>query len=135
MTESLRCPFNQPLVSGLYACRHASTITRRDGPDVACGEAGTNAACHALMSRLQEAALPALGEGDQLPHSAAVKVAAGGLLGVQRLIDGSAGGEGVEDVGALVERATRTPGGIDGLAVESLLEDIQAYRLRHRRQR
>lgn len=135
MSDERKCPFNQPLVAGTFGCRHATPITRRDGPDVACGDAEAHGRCEALMERLQAVALPVLGDGDELPHSATVKVMAGGLLGLQRLLGGAPGAERVDDVGSLVAAAARAPGGIAGLDLEAVAPDIQGYRLRKRRGR
>jgi hypothetical protein len=136
MRDDRKCPFNQPLVAGTFGCRHAMPITRRDGPDVACGDAEAHGRCEALMERLQAVALPVLGDdGGDLPHSATVKVMAGGLLGVQRLLGGAPGAERVDDVGSLVAEADQAPGGIAGLDLEGVAPDIQGYRLRKRRGR
>jgi hypothetical protein len=89
--EEFKCAFSATLMGNDFACDQALPVTRRGGPDIACQAQASHARCEKLFAHLKAAALPAMGFTDDLtstPHSALVKIQFGGLLGVQRLLDG-----------------------------------------------
>jgi len=125
-------PFAAPLVAGQFGCAHARHVTRRGGPDVACAESAGHERCAQLFGRMKAIALPAFGVEDDLlsmPHSTLVKIQAGGLLGLQRLLAG-APATTVTDINFLVEQAVRN--GMETVPVERLVADITGYKVRRR---
>jgi hypothetical protein len=137
--EDLKCPFRQALLPGDFGCSHAQPVTRREGPDIACGSAEAHDRCGELLARLREVGLPALGYTDdlnELPHAVAVKVQMGGLLGLRRLLDPpSAASTVVEDVGATVAQAVARYGSTVAVPYAELVPDMASYRLKRRRGR
>lgn len=132
--SELKCPFNAPLLSEVFACANSLAVTRRGGPDVACTDPAAQARCEALFLRLKSAALSALGLDDDpltTPHSTMVKIQCGGLLGLQRLSGG--GSERVEDINALVRDLLEAYAGPDDIPVQEVVGDIEAYRVRRKR--
>ncbi len=86
---------------------------------------------------MKQAALPAFGVEDDLlsmPHSVLVKTQHGGLLGLQRLLDGgSAVADEVKNIHALVDRAVEKYGGPDAIPCQAFVEDMTSYKLKRRR--
>jgi len=94
MSMMQRCPFAAAIITERAACRHAEQVVRRGGSEYDCRSQPDQQACQALFERLKAAAFPAFGVEDDLavmPHSALVKIQAGGLLGLSRLV-GDIGG-------------------------------------------
>jgi hypothetical protein len=132
--DEFKCAFSATLLGGDFGCRRAQTVTRRGGPDMACTSGAGHARCEALLQRMKLAALPAFGVEDDLlsmPHSTLVKVQFGGLLGLQRLLEGQAAAR-VDDVDALAERAVGHYGGTDAVPFQDLVADMTSFRLRRR---
>jgi hypothetical protein len=124
------CPFSTPIISHDFGCAHANEVTRRGGPDIACGMPDVQVRCESLFDALKLAALPEFGVPDDLtvmPHSALVKIQYGGLSGLLRLLDGVAGP--VADVNALVERAVTHYSTLDAIPCGELVADITAHKL------
>ncbi|BAU46843.1 hypothetical protein SVA_0261 [Sulfurifustis variabilis] len=133
--EYPKCAFAAPLVAATFGCARAEAVTRRGGPDVACRAAESGRRCAELFERLKAASLPAFGVEDdpeRMPHSVLVKIQHGGLLGLQRLVDGTPA-DTVSDVDALVGRAVARYTGLEAVPCADLVADITGYRLRRRR--
>ena len=136
--QDLRCPFRRVLLPGDFGCRHATVVTRREGPDIACGAAETNTLCGEVLARLKEAGLPALGFVDdltQLPHGVAMKVQMGGLLGLARLMGRGDTAAAVDDVGTLIVAAVDRYGGAAAIPCADLVADMASFQLKRRRSR
>jgi hypothetical protein len=136
--QDLKCPFRRVLLPGDFGCRHATVVTRREGPDIACDAPETNALCGEVLERLKDVGLPALGYVDdltQLPHGAAMKVQMGGLLGLGRVTDQADTAGVVQDVGALVEAAVDRFGGTAAIPYGDLVAEMERFQLKRRRAR
>jgi hypothetical protein len=132
--SELKCPFNAPLLSEVFACSRSRAVTRRGGPDVACSDAAAQARCQNLHVRLKAAVLSALGLDDDpltTPHSTMVRIQCGGLLGLHRLA--GTGAERIEDIDALVRETLEHYGGYEAVPVEDVAGDVEAYRIRKKR--
>ena len=135
MPEEYKCAFNSTLLGEQFGCARAQAIVRRGGPDVACRSEPAHARCERVFQHLKQAALPAFGVEDDLlsmPHSVLVKIQFGGLLGLQRLIEPTAGIE-VKDVDALLTRAEKKFTDLAAINYPSLANDMTAYPLKRRR--
>jgi hypothetical protein len=131
-----KCPFAAPLTKGQVGCRYAQEVVRRGGSEYDCRSEPHQAACADLFDRLKAQALPAFGVEDDLavmPHSVLVKIQAGGLLGLGRLLGGLAGR--IEDVSDLVGRAQAHYGSLGQVPYPEIEADMTAYRLERRGRR
>jgi hypothetical protein len=137
--DDLKCPFKRVLLPGDFGCRHATVVTRREGPDIACGSAPAQSLCAEVLTRLKQQGLPALGHTDdltELPHGVAMKVQMGGLLGLQRLAGvAAADPKVVADVGGVVTAAVERYRGAPAIPYADLIEDMSAFHLKRRRGR
>ncbi len=138
MSERI-CPFSATLVQEDFGCPNANPIVRRGGAEIACTAAQAHARCKNLFQRLKDAALPEFGVEDDLlkmPHSVLVKVQYGGLLGLQRSLDSSAGpGSAVDDIDSLVAAAVERFGSVDTIPCADFCDTIVSYKLPGRRKR
>lgn len=132
--EEYKCAFSNTLITGQFGCEKAEPVTRRGGPDIACTSEAAHQRCEKLFQQMKAAALPAFGVEDDLlsmPHSVQVKIQHGGLLGLQRLLDG-AGATDVKNVHALVDRAAGKYHNLDAVPCPALVPDMTSYKLRRR---
>ena len=132
--EEYTCAFSNTLITGQFGCDKAEQVTRRGGPDIACTSEAAHQRCEKLFQRMKAAALPAFGVEDDLlsmPHSVLVKIQHGGLLGLQRLVDG-AGAADVKNIHALVDRANGKYRNLDAVPCPELVSDMTSYKLRRR---
>lgn len=132
--EEYKCAFSNTLITGQFGCDKAEQVTRRGGPDIACTSEAGHQRCEKLFQQMKAAALPAFGVEDDLlsmPHSVLVKIQFGGLLGLQRLVDG-AGAADVKNVHALVDRAAGKYRDLDAVPCPELVPDMTGYKLRRR---
>jgi hypothetical protein len=135
--KSHKCAFSATQITGQFACAKGQQVTRRGGPDVACTSEGAHQQCARLFQRMKEVALPAFGVEDDLlsmPHSVLIKIQFGGLLGLQRLLDGSvAVAAEVKNINDLIGRALEQYGDLEAIPCTAFVEDITSYKLKRRR--
>jgi hypothetical protein len=121
------CPFFHPLLRGVRTCAQARTVTRRGGPDIACGDAASRARCLAFYQRVRAAALAAQGLEDDLtllPQSILQKIEYGALAALESMQDVTG-----RDAGDLVAAA---PPVLDGAALARIVTVITEFKLSRR---
>ena len=131
-----RCPFKATIMTQQFGCEHAESITRREGPDIACGSSSANGGCVTLFENLKQSALPDMGYNDDLlsmPASVLQKIQFGGLLALQELVTGSKQEERVENIIELVKQATEKYGEVGAIPVQLCNQRISDYKLKKRR--
>ncbi len=135
--KSYKCAFGITQITGQFACEMGQQVTRRGGPDVACTSEGAHQQCARLFQRMKDVALPAFGVEDDLlsmPHSVLVKIQFGGLLGLQRLLDGSAAvSSEVKNIDGLIGRALEQYDSLEAIPCTAFVEDMTSYKLKRRR--
>lgn len=137
-SQPLKCPFRATLMTRSFSCEHAEEITRREGPDVACNSSALNMRCFIFFNELKGRALAKMGHEDDLtslPASVLQKIQFGGLLGLQSQIDSSASIERVDNIAALIERASQRYDSLDDYPFDVCVEAVEAYKLKRRRDR
>jgi hypothetical protein len=130
-----KCAFSNTLITNQFGCDKAEQVTRRGGPDIACTSGAAHQRCEKLFQQMKAAALPAFGVEDDLlsmPHSVLVKIQFGGLLGLQRLLDGAAGSGDVKNIHALVDQTIGKYDNLDSVPYPALVQDMTSYKLRRR---
>lgn len=121
------CPFFHPLLRGVRACRHATTVTRRGGPDIACNDPDSQARCQSFYIRVRAAALVAQGLEDDLttlPQSALQKIEYGALAALDAMQGTTGRGAG--------ELVTAAPPVQDGAALARIVTVITEFKLSRR---
>jgi hypothetical protein len=133
--EEYKCAFSNTLMTNQFGCEKAEQVTRRSGPDIACTSEAAHQRCEMLFQQMKAVALPAFGVEDDLlsmPHSVLVKIQFGGLLGLQRLLDGAAASADVKNIYALIERSITQYHGLESIPCPALVQDMTSYKLRRR---
>ena len=137
-SQALKCPFRAPIMTRSFACDHAEEITRREGPDIACGFSEANEKCFEFFAQLKATALDTMGHEDDLttlPASVLQKIQFGGLLGLQSQVDSAASEDRVDNIVALVDKAISQYGAIDKFPFDVCVERIVSFKLKRRRGR
>jgi len=134
-----KCPFQTPIIAEDFACRLAQAVTVRNTPQVHCQSETALALCQRLYEHLKTAGLAAFGMQDDLtstPHNIYLKIQYGGLLGLQAK-SGIVPAEenGIHDIRALVEAATRDGTQLERLPYAELVPFMQAQQTKRRRAR
>jgi len=133
----LKCPYRTTLITRSFTCPHASEITRRDGPDIACNQATSHQLCEEFYNRLKVQVLPAMGHTEdltQLPASVLQKIQFGGLLGLNKQVRADTTGS-VKDIAGLLSQAHDQYGNLAEFPYAECIESVEAYQIRRRRTR
>lgn len=135
--EVLKCPFRATIMTRSFGCAHAEEITRREGPDIACNSASSNALCQEFFNMLKIPALDELGYEDDLttmPASVMQKIQFGGLLGLQQALS-NIDKDSIDNVAQLMDDAYQQFGGVGDFPFDACIESIKNFKLRTRRGR
>lgn len=129
------CPFEKALLSGCGSCALAQRRNIAEREAIACGERSAREACATLLGLLRRNAVFALHLAhpeERLTHAREMKVQCGGLAGLRRALPGN---DEVGDVGALVQSACRSQGGLEGLPYSLIVQSVAAWQPRRRARR
>jgi len=121
-----------------FSCEYAEEITRREGPDIACNSTTINALCFGFFNELKNKSLARLGYEDDLttlPASVLQKIQYGGLLGLQSLIDNSASGDRVDNIAALIDKASQQFESLENYPFDECVDAVEVFKLKRRRGR
>ena len=132
-----RCEFEKALTNNKARCGHARHFWLADREGYACRAPESSAKCREILDNLRENARFALKlqqARDRLPHNMEIRVQAGGLQGIQSLVDGGDQNR-IEDIQDLLERAEAEFGSLDALPYTRIVKAISAYQGRERRKR
>ena len=134
--ENDKCAFTGALMGKQYGCQYAREVTRREGPSIACTSADMQKQCARLLNELKVVALPQMGYQDdltQMPHSALMKIQAGGLAALQKLLLDAAELADVDNIAQLLNDAQQRYPDLHALPYGELVPDIIGFKLRRRR--
>ena len=132
-----RCEFEKALTNNKAQCGHARHFWLADREGYACKARESSAKCRELLDNLRENsrfALKLQQTGDSLPHNMEIRVQAGGLQGLQSVVDGGDRSR-IEDIHDLLERAKAAFGSLDALPYNRIVQAVSAYQGRERRKR
>lgn len=133
----IRCGFEKALTNNLCQCSLAQHFWLADREGYSCRELEASSNCANLLKKLRHNSrfvlkLPEI--DDQLPHNMEIRVQAGGLCGLQAVVETSAAAT-VDDVHALVERGLQQWGSLDALPYDRIVPSVANYQGRRRRNR
>ncbi len=129
-----RCRFEKAINAQRVGCHQAETFLLAGREGIACGSAPAQRRCEQLLQRLREAARFSLMRtrvDGPLPHNAELRVQAGGLQGIAALLV-DAGGPGVTDVCALLDRARERFGALEQWPYSDIVRHMARFRGRRR---
>lgn len=133
----VRCVFEKALTNNLCQCPLAQHFWLADREGYSCRELEASANCADLLKNLRHNSrfvLKLAEIDDQLPHNMEIRVQAGGLRGLQAVVDASQA-EPVGDVHMLVEQLLQRWGSLDALPYDRIVQSVAQYQGRKRRTR
>lgn len=128
------CPFEATIFSRTAACRLAERVQLAERQSVNCRDPRAQARCLCVLEFVRHRANFALGRAQPsalLPFGQAVKVQAGGLLGLQDALGGDPAGA-VADVDELLDNLVTRFGDLESVPFEVVVRRIAHYKHRNR---
>ena len=135
---SNRCEFEKALTNNKARCANARHFWLADREGYACNSAESSAKCSELLKKLRENSrfiFKRQQSGDQLPHNMEIRVQAGGLIGLQILLQPEGQRGPINDISGLLEQVEQECGGLDKLPYNRIVQSISSYQGRKSRKR
>lgn len=129
------CPFEKAILSGQCACELAARSALGEQLRVRCRSALACTNCRTLLALLRERARFALKHADPaapMPFGKEMRLMVGGLVGLQRALEGGSDRPAVTDVHGLVQDAQSRYGRLEGLPFQEIVKTIAAFQPRRR---
>lgn len=133
---AVSCPYEKAILSRICACEKAAKSNIAEREAIGCSSSVAQQLCVELVNHTRKRANFALGvahTSGALPHAKAIKVQCGGLLGLQRVLDGSEDSVHVHNVHGLIRRALKRFKNLDALPFEQIIRSVARYEHRRRR--
>ena len=129
------CVFALTQIANEFSCEHGELVTRRAGADIACQAEQYQQQCTCAYQQLKHIGLNAFDYEDdltQVPHGVWVKIQYGGLLGLQKALQGNTANK-VENITNVIQALHTQYSEIGAFPYENIVPDMQAYKSRKRR--
>lgn len=134
--NSVRCVFEKALCSLGCHCSKAQQFRLADRIGYGCASETAQRQCSVFIEHLRKQTrfVFKLNEiSGPLPHNKEIRVQNGGMLGLQKLIQGDVVAGNVEDIYQLLQDVVREYGDIDKLPYNLLMQSVMAYKARPKR--
>ena len=137
---TIRCVFEKALTNHKAKCSLSDHFCLADREGYACKDKPSSSNCRKILDKLRDNSrfVLKLREIDgPLPHNMEIRVQAGGLTGVARLV-GQLPAEGqlaASDIKTVVQSVIARYGSLDTLPYDEIVQSIVQYQGRKRRQR
>ena len=134
--NNVRCVFEKALCSLGCSCSKAQQFRLADRIGYGCASEAAQKQCSVFIEylRKQTRFVFKLNEiTGPLPHNKEIRVQNGGMLGLQKLVQGEQHQEKVEDIFMLLQNVVKQYGGIDKLPYDVLMQSVMAYKARPKR--
>lgn len=129
------CPFRKTILGGSCSCCLAQKTHLPTGCSVSCGDDAAWDQCDELLNIMitsSQFVLHFVEDSDSMTHGKLMKVQHGGLFGLAKIINGSES-QDVDDIYTLVNKAKQTYKTLQDIPYSLLLNDIEAWQLKRRR--
>ncbi len=132
-----KCIFSITLIKNDFACEHAQTVTRRGGPDIACGDEEASIRCKKIYDNFKAVGLPAFDAEDDLlktPASVFTKIQFGGLLGLSKIIldDKTKIGK-VDNIYQLLKQAVFLYDSLNSIPYAELVSEMTEFKIKRKK--
>ena len=131
------CLFEKATLAGMCDCAHAARFCLAEREGVHCKSDEAQQQCEELLKLLRHHARFTLKSNDEsgaLPHSQALKIQIGGLLGIDTALNQrSKPAPFIDNVFQLVSESVKTFGTLQQLPYQEVIKQIAAYKVRGRR--
>ncbi len=135
---SVRCVFEKTLTSHKAKCRLATHFCLADREGYSCKDEASSSKCRELMIKLREKSVFVLKLHDvdgPLPHNMEIRVQAGGLVGINKLlVDDFAIQPLVDDINGVLNEAIKKYGLLDDLPYSEIIQSVVQFQGRRKRQ-
>ncbi len=136
----IRCAFEKALTNNKARCCYSRHFWLADREGYACKSEHASSRCRCLLKILRRNARFALKlpqASDQLPHNMEIRVQAGGLAGMKRLLgdEPANANDQISDIHQLVEHLEAGFGGVENIPYDRIIPFISAYQGRIGRRR
>ena len=137
---TIACVFEKALTNHKAKCRLSDHFCLADREGYACKDEASSSKCREILESLRENSRFALKLREidgPLPHNMEIRVQAGGLMGLARLVDclPAEGQLAVSDIKAVVQAVVSKYGSLDALPYDEVVQSIVHFQGRKRRQR
>ena len=140
---SVRCVFEKALTNHRAKCQLSRHFCLADREGYSCGAAESAKKCTEVLEKLRKNSIFVLKLHEingPLPHNMEIRVQAGGLTGLAKLLDNGEGSsvqhalmtDGIDQV---ISRAIDSYGTLDDLPYSEIIQSVVQFQGRRRRQR
>jgi len=133
---NIRCVFEKALTNRQAKCALARHFCLADREGYSCQNAEASQKCSELLKMLRENSIFALKLREidgPLPHNMEIRVQAGGLTGLAKLLDQA--NTPLEDISRILAQAQEKYGALENLPYSEIVQSVVQFQGRRRRQR
>jgi hypothetical protein len=133
------CAYEKSILTNMCECSQAERFCIAEREGVRCKSHAAQQQCLQLLDIIRTQArfaLKSTEERSTIPHGKAMKVQVGGLRGLKAaLAPDQAIPNTIDDVYGVIEQAKQQFGGLDKLPLQSIIQQVAAYRGKRRARR
>ena len=138
---SIRCVFEKALTNHQAKCSLSRHFCLADREGYSCKNAKSSGKCSEFLEKLRENSIFVLKLHEingPLPHNMEIRVQAGGLMGLAKLVDVNAEGQSkppvVDDINQILTKAQKIYGALKNLPYNEIIQSVVQFQGRRRRQ-
>ena len=134
--NNIRCVFEKALCSLGCSCSRSQQFRLADRIGYGCASPAAQQQCAIFIEHLRKQTRFVFKLNEitgPLPHNKEIRVQNGGMLGLQKLVDGNSAHKKVEDIYALIQVVVKEYGDINKLPYDLLMQSVMAYKARPKR--
>ena len=134
---SVRCVFEKALTNHQAKCDLSRHFCLADREGYSCEDAGASLKCSKLLEKLREKSIFVLKLRDidgPLPHNMEIRVQVGGVRGLAKLINVDIIDK-VDNIHRVLDEVINKFGSLDSLPYSEIIQSIEQFQGRRRRQR
>ena len=134
---SVRCVFEKTLTNHRAKCSLSKHFCLADREGYSCEDTGASLNCAELLEKLRKKSLFVLKLRDingPLPHNMEIRVQAGGVQGLAKLINAEPD-DTVDDISMVLSKAISQFGCLDKLPYSEIIQSVEQFQGRRRRPR
>jgi len=134
----VRCVFEKVLTSHKAKCRLSTHFCLADREGYSCKDEDSSSKCSELIIKLREKSIFVLKLHDvngPLPHNMEIRVQAGGLVGISKLLaEDQTTQPLIEDISGILNDAIIKYGALDDLPYSEIIQSVVQFQGRRKRQ-
>lgn len=138
---SVCCVFEKALTNNHARCHLSRHFYLADREGYACNGVESSLICSQLLEKLRKKCVFVFklrNMSGALPHNMNIRVQAGGLTGLQKSVDSSAGNRhktsAVDNINRLVRTAIEKFGSLENFPYSEMIQSVEQFKSRRRRQ-